>query len=458
MLSIAKKLWNSSTCTAWANQGADAVRMVVLLPLLLASFDSVQVAVWLLFASLAFFSDTINYQLSQAFSRAIALAYGGASDLSPILPGEKPRGTGEANWPLIEKLYGTIGSLNRLLSAFGVLLTFAIGFFAIKGIVADYSAASQVWIAFAIMLGGQFVQQNFRRYAVALRGLNQVALTNRWQAVFSLISALAGAVAIKLGANIVGIALVTQIFVIIGVLRLRFFLWRVEDGRFQGLASKGWDKPILRWLWAPFWRGLVQVIANRGGVKGAVIVYAHHADPISLSALLLALRVLEMVEKVAMAPLTNHVPKFSRMLAAGELTKLRQGFGRAAIQCQVLLIGGCIALGLFAKKALILIKADITFIPLHTFALLASLFILVSTIRQSLIISSIGNRVLAVRELTLAAILSLCLSPLLIPTYNIVGFALAAYLPVILLVNIHPLKAGVALLNPEIAQKPHQSD
>lgn len=446
MLSVGQKLWNSPTCTAWANQGADAVRLVVLLPLLLTSFDEVQVAVWLLFASLTFFSSIINDQLSQAFSRAIALAYGGASDLSPILPGEKPRGTGVANWPLIEKLYGTIGSLNRLLSAFGVLPTFGIGFFAIQGIVADYASASQVWTAFAVMLGGQYVQQNFRRYAVALRGLNQVALTNRWQAVFSLISALAGAAAIQLGADIVGLALVTQTFVAIGVLRLRFFLGRTEGGRFTTFPSRGWDKPIISWLWTPFWRGLVQVVANRGGVKAAVVVYAHHADPVSLSALLLALRVLEMVEKVAMAPLLNHVPKFSRMLAAGELAKLRKGFVRAAVQCQVLLIGGCLVIGFFGQPLLGLIKANITFLPPASFALLAVLFVLVSTIRQTLLISIIGNRVLAVNQLAFAFLLSVGLSPLLIPAYNTAGFALAAYLPVIILVNITPLINGIQLL------------
>jgi hypothetical protein len=440
-----QRLWNSPTGTAWANQGAEAVRMVVLLPLLLAALDQVQVAVWLLFASLTFFSDALNNQLSQTFSRSISLAYGGASDLSPILVGGKPRGTGEPNWPTIAKVYGTIGSLNRLLSAFGVLLTFTIGYFAIKGIVTDYTAASRVWTAFAFMLAGQYVQQNFRRYAVALRGLNQVALTNRWQGIFSLFSAFAGVVAIQMGADIVGLAMVTQVFVVIGVLRLRFFLRRVEAGRFKNFPSSGWDKPILRWLWAPAWRGLVQVLANRGGVKAATVVYAHHADPLSLSTVLIALKVLEIIEKISIAPITSNVPKFSYQLSSGKLANLKKNFILAAMRCQIFLIVGITSANLLAAPVILAIGSEVRVLEPAYLTVLSILFYLGSTIRQTLILSAIGNKMLAVGRLTISLIISVLLAITLIPMYDKWGFALSAYLPIIILVNYKPLQHGIRM-------------
>lgn len=440
-------LWNSPTFTAWAGKGSQSIRLLIVLPLILRNFDEVQIAAWLLFGSLAFFTQIIFQQTSQIFSRMIALAVGGAEDLSPIKPGDKPRGNGSPNWGTISKLYGTIGGLNLFVSILGIVVTFSIGGVAFRKLLEHYEKSNEIWIAFAIFVCGDFIAQVFRRYAITLRGLNQVALTNRWDAVFALISAVSGSIGLLAGASIIGLSIIVQFFNILKVFRLRFFLFKWVEPRFKAFRPCSIDKNILGYLFTPLWRALVQSYVIRGGVKIGIIIYTQYATATELASMLLLLRLLDTAQGIAVAPISSHVPRFSRLLSEGKAEQLTNGVIRAMTLAQWVLVLSFIGIAFAAPLGLSLIETTVSLPSSTVTALLLLTFHLFTIITYSLLLTVLGNNYILIGRMGVAALITLLSGPFLIGHYGQIGFIICTYLPFILLLNLSTLKYSAMLMD-----------
>ncbi len=433
------RLWHSPTFTSWAGKGAQSVRLLLVLPLILRNFDEVQIAVWFLFASLSFFTQLIFEQTSQIFSRMIALAVGGAEDLSPIKPGEPPRGNGTPNWDTIQKLYETIGGLNLAVSSLGIFVTLGLGALSFRKILEDYDKAHEIWMAFGIFLLGDFLAQVFRKYAISLRGLNQVALTNRWNALFSIISSLAGAAGLLAGASIIGLSLIVQAFNLLTIFRLRFFLFRWVEPRFKAFRPYALHKDILSFLFTPLWRALIQTYAMKGGLKIGIIIYTQFANAADLASMLLLIRLLDTVKSFAVAPIGSHVPKFSRLLAEGKTSQLTKSVLRAMKQAQWVLVLGFFGIAFIAPLGLNLLQTNTRLPDPKVIAFTLFSYHLVSIITYSLLLTVLGNNYILIKQMLTACILTLISAPFLIRHYGPFGFIFASFWPFVLLLNISPL-------------------
>lgn len=446
IVALFKRLWDSPTFTSWGNQGAKALRLVVLLPLALKCLDDVQLASWLLFGSLSFLGMLLSRQTAVAFSRMFALAAGGASNLSPLLPGEERKSAGSMNWSLIERLYGTLQFLNLGLAALTAMIALGMGGFSLPKLLEGYALSGEVWFAFGVLLIGSLIVECFRKYAIILRGLNQVALTNRWEALFSLLTALSSALVLMVGGRIVALICVQVVFDLLRVLRMWLLLNFVVEPRFRAMRSWSWDGEIVGWVWQPVWRGLIQALANRGGLRFGIVILARHLDAAALSSVLIALRLLETSSDIATAPVTSHVPRFARLLGAGSVDRLRAGVLSALKLAQWLEVVAVVAIGFGAIFTIQVFSLDVRFPALDFFFCFALLYVLVASIRRMLMIPLIGNRVVAFKQMLVAFVVSLAGAFYLIPILGAWGFILSSFLPVVLIVNFIPLKESAALL------------
>lgn len=436
------RLWHSPIFTSWGSRGSQLVRMIILLPLILKSFDEVQLSAWLLFSSVIFFSEMLSTQTMLIFSRMVALVSGGATDLTPIRDGQVQEKTGQPNWPLLERLYTTTQTLNAGLALGGLLLMTALGYFSLAPVVKGYAAAHEIWLAFMVFVAGTCVVEFFKKYRVVLRGMNHVALSNRWNTLINLLSPLAGAAVLLSGGGIIELAVIMQLILVGGVVIERTLLLFVAQREFRGFAFWGWDLQIVKWALQPLWRSLIQMLANRGGTRISAISLARHADPAVLAPILLAVRLLDMLEGFSDSPISSHSPRFGRLLAAGKIEQFRRGIVRAFQQSFVVHVAGVIVIGLFAGAGLELMGSETKFIPMGVFFSMAIAHTLMTTVRKSLMISIIGNHVVAVERFVMAALLTIALAFTLIPIDPFWGFVASAYLPVIFVVNIKPLKIG----------------
>lgn len=445
------RLWHSPTFTSWGSRGSQLVRLIILLPLILKSFDEVQLSAWLLFSSIIFFSEMLSMQTMLVFSRMIALASGGATDLAPIRDGQVQEKAGQPNWPLLERLYATTQTLNIGLALGGLSLMITLGYFSLTPVMEGYAAAHEIWLAFMAFIAGTCVVEFFKKYRVVLRGMNHVALSNRWNTLINLLSLIAGGAVLLAGGGIVELAVIMQLILVGGVVIERTLLLFIAQREFRRFAFWGWDSQIVAWAWEPLWRSLIQMLANRGATRISAIALARHADPAVLAPILLALRLLDMLEGFSDSPIGSHSPRFGRLLAAGKIEQFRRGIIRAFQQSFVVHVAGVLVIGLFAGLGLKLMGSGTEFIPMGAFFSMAIAHTLMTTVRKSLMISIIGNHVVAVERFVIAAVLTIVLAFTLIPFDPFWGFVASAYLPVIFVVNIKPLRIGCKTMRIDMA-------
>jgi len=376
----------------------------------------------------------------------VSVAYGGASDLSPIRPGVIRDSADQANWSLIERLFCTMKSINAVVSIIGLCVLLVLGCFSLAPVLENFEGARAIWLAFYVFCFGQFINQLFRHYTITLRGLNQVALTSRWDILFSILSSAFGAVAIIAGGGIFELACVIQIFVVLNLLRQWLLLTNVVEPRFQRMKAWSVDSQIMKWSWEPVGKGLVQCLANRGGSKMSVLVLARCMDPGLLGGVLLTVRMLDVVDDLASTALSCHIPNLGRLLGAEKLTEFRQVLVRKFRMMSGVQVLGLCCLGLFANYFLALIDSNVKMVDPSLFWILACSHFFVSAIRQSLMISAAGNNIVCVARFVVAAFCSIILARYFIPLSPFLGFVIAAYCPVIFIVNTQPLIQGCALM------------
>jgi hypothetical protein len=444
------RLWSSPTFTGWGNKLVQSLRLLVLLPLLLNRFSEAEAAAWLMFSTLLFFGSMIDMQVSSLMSRMTAVAYGGGQSLAPVDKVKREKTSLPPNWPLIQRLYETCKPLNLAIAFIGTSITAVLGYFSLGPITESIEAAEAreaVWLAFIAFLVGQFIKEAFRHYPVMMRGLNQVALTNRWEMLFMLISTGSGVLALLLGAGIFELAVIMQIFLVIGALRMYLLLHFVVEPRFRTYKRWHLDHEVAKWAWPPLWKGVVQMVANRGGARVGAVFLARHADTTLLASMLLSFRLLETLETFAWTPFKSHVPRFGKLLGAGNQEALRAGVVRSQRFTHMIFVLGVLAIGFIAPVLLGLAGSNVAFLPASLFFCLAIGFYMISTTRLLVSISLVGNHVVGVRGFVIAALVTAVLAYLLIPKSPFAGYLVAVYLPVPLVLNALPLRRACTLLS-----------
>jgi hypothetical protein len=428
------RLWNSPTFTTWGNQAAQSLRLLAITPLILVKFDSTEISVWYLFSSLTFLGDILSQRVSLTFSRLIAFAMGGAKDLSPIKEKRARLDSVEPNWPLVNRSYGTIGALNGLLTAFITISAIAMGMYGLSGLLTGYQQRGVVWGAFLVLVLGQSVKFFYQRYAIALRGMNYVALSNRWSVVFSLASICTGFIILCCGGGLVEVVVGMQIVALLSIPRDRFLLLHVESGRFKAVKAFRLDREIISWAWEPFWKGFLLQFANRGVLSLSSIFVARYFVAVEAASILITIRLMSTLKAFCDAPLFSVSPRISRMIAQGGGEDLRNLVRKKFLISQILYGVGLGGLMLLGPVALSLIGANAQLVVGVEGLLLATLAHAQNIPSLLVQVPIAGNNIICFRESIIALLLSLILAFWGSLNHNIFIFACGVFVPRILLI------------------------
>jgi O-antigen/teichoic acid export membrane protein len=439
-------LWNSPTFTTWGNYGVQSLRLLLVTPLILTRFDETEIAAWYLFASLNFFGTTITQRLGLTFSRMFAFAMGGASNLAPIKGKREQENGGQPNWASFERAYGTISTLNLGIGWLNVLMALGMGWFGLNNLLQGYEAKGAIWLAFALMQASSLLSFTFQRYSVALQGMNYVALSNRWGIIFSLLSIAAGSLTLWLGGGMIALVLVMQIFSVAGVFRNRHLLRAVEEGRVLNFRQYGFDREVFGWAWAPTWKGFVGQFGLNGSMQLTAIIYTAYGSKSEVASLLFSLRILQTLTQFAQAPFSSVQPLMARLMAAGDLEKLNQIIRERMAYTFLLTAAGVLSGALILPLLLQQMGAKIEFIPISAWLLLGGLTLILRFDVLCCAVSAIGNQMIYYWRMAIATGLTAFAVFLLKNEWGIYGPILASILPVVLLLNIGPLKKSAAIL------------
>ena len=362
-------LWNSPTFTGWGSLVVRSLSLIAVTPLLVTSFDETKITVWYLFASLNIFGNVVSQRIGLTYSRMFSFAMGGAKTLEPIKQLQEDSANNQPNWHSFEEAYGTIGFLNLFTALVNTMVASLIGWYVLKDLVADYHDAQSIWFSFLSFQGFIFIRLLFNRYAIALRGMNYIAVVQRWDILTGLLSVLGGFLVLHFGLGMITLVIVMQGVVCLVVIRNAFLLKKLESGVVSRMKSYSWNSKVFSWAWGPTWKGMVGNFGLQGSTMLVTILYTKFASVTDAACFLFSSNIMSSIVQVAQVPFSSLQPKFSRLLASGKNSEFSSLVKQRILISLLLLATGIVIVGLLLPICLDFISSNVSFLDIQLWLL-----------------------------------------------------------------------------------------
>jgi hypothetical protein len=376
MKSLALRLWHSPTFMTWGSLAARLLGMILVLPIVLVKFSPAEVAVWQLFVSMYTLLLMFDFGLAPTFSRLLSYARGGASlaelsDMRSARPTTQPQAATDHSTNLAKVL-----STQRWLYA---RITLGItAFFAVVGTWALITPAShvgqpeQVWAAWALVLLSSAVGFWGNGYSAALQGMNQIAVTRRWEILFALGQITSSVVVLLLGGGLLELVAAAQLWLIAGAWRNRWLLRHLHPEIFE--AKPRPTEAVMQGLWPAAWRSGVGVLMSQGIIQASGIIYGQLAAPAQLASYMLALRLITTVSQFSQAPFYSKLPQMALQYAQGQKGEQLQLAMRGMKLSHWVFMAGVLTVGYLATPLLELVGSKTPFVSSTLWWLMGAAF------------------------------------------------------------------------------------
>lgn len=380
----------------------------------------------------------------------ISLANGGASILAPIRRGGGRDSISETNWDGVFRVYNCLCFLMLIVVSITFTINTLVGYISLREICSKVSIddAQVIWVAFFIIRFGEFILNLGAAPQVALRGLNHVALMNRWGVIFQLLSVLGGYVTLLTGGGIIHLAIVMQGIALLGVVRNYWLTYIVNEGRLWENWKLSWDQQIFLWAREPLWKGFVSEISKTGVLQLTGIIFTFYASTAGLASYLFSLSIARTIQNFAMAPFSSQMPRFSKMMAQQKFNDLTKVFRQRVILCQIMLILGFGMIAIMGPYVLAFIGSNTELLPTMQWLVLGCIFLYERFNTYCLAMCAAGNNIQLYWSQAFVGLCSVALMFYLIPYLGVWGILLSLAVPSIFLMNIRPFYKMKKQLSP----------
>ena len=345
--------------------------MTVVLPFVLWKFDAATAAVWLVFVSIASLRALADFGFMATFVRLIGYARSGVP-IEGLAPGALE--SHERNPDGSNDVISAVNSATRLLYRrlaliLGAALIF-VGSLAVVKPVGFLANAGDGWMSWAFMVIGTSFALYGGRYQAFLHGMNQVALHRRWEAAIHLSGLLVSIVVIIAGGGLLELVAVSQLVLVIGVFINSRLCHRF--GEFVPRSEKTTAVRVVRLAWPAVWRSGIGIAAGLGTVQIIGLTYAQLATPADMAALLLALRLAQVINLLSQPPFYAQIPLMVHLWSSGQREVFLRSAQHGMRSSLFLIVIGFTLAGYCVPVVLELLGSDVQFIS-NKFWLLLSL-------------------------------------------------------------------------------------
>lgn len=431
MKALALRLWHSPTLMTWGSLASRLLGVTLVLPLVLVKFAPAEVAVWQLFISIYTMQMLFDFGLAPTFSRLLSYARGGASldDLGRMRSAQATGAPRQADPEVLSQVFATQRWLYARISG-GVMLLFVVaGTLALIKPVGELVDPQTAWLAWGVVLATSVMGFWGNGYAAALQGMDHIAVSRRWEIVFSL-GQIASAVAVVLaGGGLLALVCANQIWLVLGALRNRVLLGKLNPELFSRGAQP--NKHVLEVLWPAAWRSGLGVLMSQGIIQASGLVYSQVAGPAEVASYLLALRFITMISQFSQAPFYSKLPQLAQLHAQGQTQQQLAVAGRGMRLSHWVFVAGAVAVALTAQHLLQLIGSKTSFVSPQMWLLTSLAFFAERLGAMYLQLYSTTNHIVWHIANGVTGALMLLFAVLLYPLLGIVAFPvamLAAYL------------------------------
>ncbi len=323
------RVLNSPTLMTWANFGARILSLSVVIPIVLNRFLPEDVALYYLILSALTIQLLLGSGIVPTFARSISYAMAGAkkSEIG-ICVTEQGTASGEANLPLVSALLKEMRRLFIGLALLMFLLGSTLGTWLISEPIQLSSAVTHGWIAWGVIICISPIVLWSQHLSAYLQGGDQIAMEQRWAAVFSFGSAISSLIVILSGGKILGLVVSNQVWLLIGVVRISWLANRFSRKIGLPVSTVAGRSGILNALWPQFWRSSVGTISTSLLVQLSGFFYARFADAMALAVYMVGFRLIQMISQISRVPFYSKIPRFNRFRAQGLTERLIKGAQR----------------------------------------------------------------------------------------------------------------------------------
>jgi O-antigen/teichoic acid export membrane protein len=368
---ILQHIWHSPTFTTWGSLSVNILRMLVLLPFTLNRLSTEENSIWLLFMSMLALGNLADLGFSPTFTRMIALALGGITSFQDLEKPQKSTLGGSPNWVLIEKIYGTYGVTNLLVTFLAVLVMATLGTWAVFTPISKLPNTTIYWQAWAVLcltIGVIFFSKKNENIVM---GMGKVALVNRWNIVFGVFSIALSVTVLALGGNILHLFLALFLSSLASATRNYYLVTNIAEKRFKQFRAYYLDRELFKIAFSPSWKIASAMFFSVGLNEYTNVLYAQFANTTALASYQFAFRIMAQLTEFSKAPFYSKIPEFTRLAGAGEQETLIYRSEKSMQLALLFFVMGVIGVGLFADVGLWFIQSKVQFIDLHLWALMA---------------------------------------------------------------------------------------
>lgn len=302
---------------------ANALKLIVVLPLVLTRLNIHDITVWYIFATIISLQNLVDVGFSPTFSRFIAYAMSGASannmpDYRKIAQKASSR---TPNWKAIEDICAAMRKvyITLTLILIGFLLIF--GTASLIRPISENSNPSAAWIAWGIILLTSTVVLRGNTYLAFLTGTNHITVLRRWEIYSAIGAAFTSIAVLTAGGGLISLVCSQQIWVIMNILRNRYLSNQVENGRFKRFRADKTNEHIMRVVWPSAWRSSLGIVMSYGVVQASGLIYAQLGSTPRVATYLIALRLIQALSSFSQAPFYSKLPVLASLRADGAVGK-----------------------------------------------------------------------------------------------------------------------------------------
>jgi O-antigen/teichoic acid export membrane protein len=360
-----KRIWNSPTITTWISYSTKTLSLFGVLPLILKKFSPGDIVLWYLFFTIISLQSIADFGFRQTFTRIISYAFGGAEDISVFKPAVKNNNaeTKEPNLNLLNSIVSIMKHIYVWLSVLLFVLMVTLGSWSMMKPINESQNVYMSWWAWVVVVIVSCISFYGKIYLNFLEGIYKIALVRRVETLTSLGSIVSSIAVLLIAPSLFNLVIINQFWVIIVTIRDWYLCKRVDQGFYQSVSAlMPFDKVTFKKIWTPAWRSGISGLMSVGLTNLTGVVYAQLGTSSSVAAYLLAIRIINQIKEISMAPFYSKLPLIAIYRVKNDLIGLKTLVKRSMFLSHSVFIAGVIGVGIFFNQILVILHSEVEFV------------------------------------------------------------------------------------------------
>lgn len=360
-ISIYKRLWNSTTITTWMSFLSKSFNVTLIMPLILSRFDTNDVNLWYLTASMISMQILLDAGFGSAFVRIIAYGTVGLKSFSELRTGTISCSNGKFDEGYIASSYRIMQRIYRYLSIIALVFLGSFGSWLIEDAVNLSTNAVMGWytwslfvLTFPIILWGNV-------YMNLLQGTKNVALVRRWDTLFNSFNTASIVLLLLIYPNVYILIIINQLWMIIATLRNAYLVKNRYPFLSEPFSDEALEAEISKNAIPSALKSGLGILMSQGIIQSSAFVFAKLASANDLASYLIGLTLIQNLRNFAQAPFYSKLPELATYTGKGDIKGLSKIAAKNMNLVYYIYILGFLLLAYFHSPFFSLINSNVRF-------------------------------------------------------------------------------------------------